>query len=124
MDVTELRNAILSHDTIRQRLEEFTLNRLTTIAADPSLNDSAKIVLHSQPVESAREDFEIDLARVRLEDLMLTRFDQVRSEKRRNFDGLLAYQERGQNQANTLRSGYIQVLEVGLLKKWMLISCR
>src|SRR5262249_17727245 len=117
MDVTELRSAILSHDTIRQRLEEFRLNRLTKIAADPTLNDSAKIVLHFQPVESAREDFEIDLARVRLEDLMLMRFDQVRSEKRRNFDGLLAYQERGQNQANTLRSGYIQVFRSGAIEE-------
>jgi hypothetical protein len=113
MDVTELRHAITFAGTLQQRLEEFRLDRLARIAADPSLNPTAKIVIHIQPFDSVREDYEVELNKAFLHEknLVLLRFDSAPPETRRNFDGLLITREM------SLSTGYIQLFRSGAIEE-------
>lgn len=119
MDVTELRNAMTSSDTLRQRLEEFRFRRLAQIADDPMLARTAKIVLHFQPLDSLREDFEVDLSTNKLSrsSLMLMKHTEVEPDTRPNFDGLLATVRNKMRTEETIWQGYVQVFRSGAIEE-------
>lgn len=119
MDVTELRNAVMAADTMKQRLEEFRLDRLAKIEADPMLDPGGKIILHFQPLDSIRDDFEVDINNVRLQrnNLMLMQFDSSESETRLNFDGLLAYRANQLKLETNIKLGYIQIFRNGKIEE-------
>jgi hypothetical protein len=111
MDVTELRHAMTFSDTLARSLEEFRLTRLSKIAASSFLGESAKIILHLQPLSSAQMESPIDIGRIRLDSrkLMLMRNTLVEPDTRLNFDGLLAY-------THTINAGYLQVFRNGTIE--------
>lgn len=113
MDVTELRHAMTFADTMKQGLEEFRLDRLGKIASDRALSQTAKIVIHIQPFDSVRDDYQVDLKKALLHEknLVLLRWDSVSPETRRNFDGLLITGERN------LGTGYIQLFRTGAIEE-------
>ncbi len=113
MDVTELRHAMTFADTLQQRLEGFRIDRLARIASDSTLNETAKIVIHIQPFDSVREDYQVDLKKAftHEKNLVLLRFDNVYPETRRNFDGLLVTREMN------LATGYIQLFRSGAIEE-------
>lgn len=116
MDITELRTAMISANTLQQRLEEFRFAQLAKIADDPALERGAKIVIHLQPLDSLREDFEVDLNKVLRDEeiLSLLGADEEQIRVRRNFDGLLIcnrqHPETGYSQV--FRSGAIEKVEI------------
>jgi hypothetical protein len=112
MDVSQLRDAFLFRDTLSQRLEEFRLDRLAKIVADPSINEGGKIVIHIQPFDSVRPDAQVNILRARAnrEMLLLNGFDDptyMESDTRLNFDGLFAYLKRN------VGRGYLQIFRSG-----------
>ncbi|HYV06008.1 MAG TPA: ATP-binding protein, partial [Blastocatellia bacterium] len=118
MDVTELRNAMTSSNTLRQRLEEFRFRRLAQIADDPTLARTAKIVLHFQPLDSLRDGFEVDLSKGKLSssNLILMNHDE-QPETRPNFDGLLISVRKKTRTEETIWLGYIQIFRSGAIEE-------
>jgi hypothetical protein len=112
MDVTQLRDAVLSGATLTQRLEEFRLNRLAKVMADPALEPHAKIVIHLQPLDSVRPEFKVDVTKAVYErELLRTMtFEGSNPETRLNFDGVLAYHEKSEG------IGYVQVFRNGVIE--------
>jgi hypothetical protein len=112
MDVTELRNAVTFADTLTKRLEEFRLQRLATIAADPLLESSAKIVLHFQPLSSIQPEAPLEMSRLKIDarKLVLIPSDTTLSETRLNFEGILAYNPHNPD------GGYIQLFRNGSIE--------
>jgi hypothetical protein len=119
MDVTELRNAVTSADTLKQRLEEFRFRRLAQIADDPMLARTAKIVLHFQPLDSLREEFEVDLSKEKItsSNLVLMQHDDTEPETRPNFDGLLVTVRNKMRTEETIWLGYIQIFRSGAIEE-------
>lgn len=113
MDVTQLRHAMTFANTMSQRLQEFRLDRLAKIAADPALNNTAKIVLHFQPFDSLREDFQVDLSKAisNRDNAILLFYEDVTPGAGFNFDGLLFTQGGGFN------NGYIQIFRSGAIEE-------
>lgn len=109
MDVTELRHAMTFGETLAQRLEEFRLARLATIAGNQSLGNRAKLVVHLQPLSSADPESPIDIGRIGFDrrKLMLMPNTMTEAETRLNFEGLLAYN------AHNASVGYLQVFRNG-----------
>lgn len=112
MDVDQLRDAFIFRDTLAQRLEEFCLERLAKIVADPTVNQGAKIVIHIQPFDSVRPDSAIDIrtARANREMLLLNGFDELiyfEPQTRLNFDGLFVNLKGGTG------GGYLQIFRSG-----------
>jgi hypothetical protein len=119
MDVTELRHAVISADTLAQRLEEFRLERLAKIAADHILDKSAKIVLHLQPFSSVLLDSQVDfrIARRNIEGIKLIAPDSF-STTRPNFDGMLGYLQ-GKEKMGWLqifRNGVVEAVDTDILE--------
>lgn len=112
MDVTQLRDAILSGATLTQKLEQFRLDRLAQVVADPVLNPQAKIVIHLQPLDSVRPEFKVDVTMAvgEYELLRSMTYDQSNPGTRLNFDGVLAYHEGSE------RVGYVQVFRSGAVE--------
>lgn len=118
MDITQLRHAMIFADTIAQRLQEFRLDRLAKISADPALNSTAKIVLHFQPFDSLREDFQVDLRKAtsNLNNVTLLRYENDDG----NYDGFL---NKGFNFDGSVISkgkfqyGYIQIFRSGAIEE-------
>lgn len=119
MDVTELRSAMTSSNTLRERLEEFRFRRLAQIADDPMLARAAKVVLHFQPLDSLREDFDVDLSREKLtrSNLVLMKHDNLEPDTRPNFDGLLVMVPNKMRTGETIWLGYIQVFRSGAIEE-------
>lgn len=113
MDITQLRHAMTFANTMGQRLQEFRLDRLAKISADPALNKTAKIVLHFQPFDSLREDYQVDLSKATTnrENTVLLWYEEAIPEARFTFDGLLISQGRNFNE------GYIQVFRGGAIEE-------
>lgn len=112
MDITELRHAITFADTLGQRLEEFRLDRLAKVAAQTTLERGPKIVIHLQPLSSTQLDSSIDIARMNVDQrkVILIPFDEIESELRLNFDGLLAFN------SHSPQIGYIQIFRNGAIE--------
>lgn len=111
MDITELRHAMTFGQTLAQRMEEFRLGRLATIAANPVLGGRAKIVFHLQPLTSADPESPIDIGRIRFDrrKLMLVPNTRTEPETRLNFEGLFAY-------AHNANAGYLQIFRNGSIE--------
>jgi hypothetical protein len=112
MDIAELRRAMTFGDTLARNLEEFRLDRLSKIAANSSLGERAKIILHLQPLSSAQIEAPIDIGRIRIDSrkLMLMPNTMTEAETRLNFEGLRAYN------ARNAAVGYLQVFRNGSIE--------
>ena len=112
----QLREAILSGATLTERLERFRVDRLAKIVADEMLDECAKIVIHVQPLDSARPGAQVDVlkARVNRELLLMSGFDSLEysaSDTRLNFDGVRAFLQKN------VKRGYLQIFRSGAMEE-------
>jgi len=119
MDVTELRQAILSTDNVSQRLEEFRFERLTKIASDETLGVGAKVILHLQSFNSLDPGNNINVADAkRLPREFLSEYYGGVAQ-RINYDGWLEYGSAPGGRGTYLqifRSGKIEAVSSELIK--------
>lgn len=82
------------------------------MAADPSLLPTAKIVIHFQPLDSVRAEYQPDIRSARKDPkyLALLARDYNPSIIRRNFDGLFISENKTEN-------GYIQIFRNGVIEE-------
>jgi hypothetical protein len=124
LDVDQLRDAYIFGNTLLERLEEFRYDRLAKIAANDSLDQCAKFVLHLQPFDSVRPGAQVDIFRARAnpELLLMSDFTDVQysaSDTRLNFDGLFAFLQRniGRGYLQIFRTGAVEEVEAQILSK-------
>lgn len=112
LDISQVRDAFVFGESLAQRSEEFRLDRLSKIMAEPSLKIGPKLVIHLQSLESLRpaSQISIDSALAERELMMLAGYDTTDSNLRHNFDGLLASVGSGER-------GYLQLFARGAVEE-------
>jgi len=127
MDVHQIRSAFLGSETTSERIRNFRLDRISQINARElplRLEDGPAIVVHIIPTNAfgnvARYDLVPLKANASIYQSLAPLFRNFANNSRINFDGLLVYDSRGQEQSvngfsQLYRSGIIETVDTHLI---------
>lgn len=115
LDVLELKSAFLATTALGEKIRNFHFDRLSRIASDETpvqLAGKAKVILHLIPYSAFESGLPLDFTLLGKDIWSIPLIDSSLSGYRHNLDGLVAYNERGDN----IFGAYTQVFRSGIFE--------